>query len=245
MLCIDNWGPISTSSEGVSYSLVGIDHFSKAATVILTAIMNAEVSIHFNEMAFSMLGRYNKILTDSGPYFTSARFKEWCEGQKVELHIATPAHPEANRCCERSIRTCQQSLVKCGAHTLNWHNHISTVVNGYNNCCHSSIRYTPITCHFTKPIFGEPKWDSIVNQVNKRRGDMVAKDKKDAISVGDSVFVVPRIRNIKKHASDCHFRDRKWGPATILEVLDENKFKVTFEGKVHTVNGWELSKTSL
>jgi hypothetical protein len=71
------------------------------------------------------------------------------------------------------------------------------------------------------------------------------KIKKDAIRVGDNVFVDPRIRNIKKHGSDRHFRDRKWGPATIIEVLDENKFKVTFEGKIHTVNGWELSKTSL
>jgi hypothetical protein len=163
----------------------------------------------------------------------------------VELHIATPAHPKANRCCEHFICTFQQSLVNCGAHTLNWNNHISNVVNGYNNCYHSSIGCTPITCHFTKPIVGEPKWDSIVNHVNKRRGDMVAKDKKDAISVGDNVFVVPRIRNIKKHASDRHFRDRKWGPATIIEVLDEIKFKVTFEGIVRTVNGWELSKTSL
>jgi hypothetical protein len=146
-------------------------------TVIPTAVMNAEVSIHFIELAFSMLERYNKILTDSGPYFPSARFKEWCEGQKVDLHIATPAHPEANRCCARFIRTFQQSLVKCGAYTLNRHNHISNVVNGYNNCYHSSIGCTPVTCHFTKPIVGEPKWDSIVNHVNKRRGDMVAKTK--------------------------------------------------------------------
>jgi hypothetical protein len=56
MLFIDNWGPISTSSEGYKYCLVGIDHYSKAVTVIPTATMNAEVSIHFIEMAISMLG---------------------------------------------------------------------------------------------------------------------------------------------------------------------------------------------
>jgi hypothetical protein len=73
--------------------------------------------------------------------------------------------------------------------------------------------------------------------MNKQQGDMVAKDKKDVIGVGDNVFVVPRIRNIKKHAYDRHFRDRKWGPATILVVLNENKFKATFRRKIHTVNG--------
>jgi hypothetical protein len=81
-----------------------------------------------------------------------------------------------------------------------------------------------------------------LNHVNKRRGDIVAKDKKDVISVGDSVFVVLRIRNIKKPASDHHFRDRKWGPATILEVLDEKKIKVTFEGKVQTVSDGDIPK---
>jgi hypothetical protein len=44
-----------------------------------------------------------------------------------------------------------------------------------------------------------------VQQVNKRGADMVAKDIKDVVCLGDSVFVVPRIRNIKKHAVDSHF----------------------------------------
>jgi hypothetical protein len=90
MLCIDNGGPINTSSEVYKYCLGGIDHLSKAVTVISTPIMTAEVSIHFINMAFGMLGHYSKIITTSGPYFPSGRFKEWCEEQKVELHIATP-----------------------------------------------------------------------------------------------------------------------------------------------------------
>jgi hypothetical protein len=46
MLGIDNWGMISTSSQGYKYCFVGMDHFSKAMTVIPTAIMKAEVFIH-------------------------------------------------------------------------------------------------------------------------------------------------------------------------------------------------------
>jgi hypothetical protein len=95
------------------------------------------------------------------------------------------------------------------------------------------------------PLLENQNEKSIVKHMNTRSEGMGAKDKKDPIGVGHNIFVVPRIRNIKKHAFDCHFRDRKQGPANILEVLDENKFKVTFEGKIHTVNGWELSETSL
>jgi hypothetical protein len=39
--------------------------------------------------------------------------------------------------------------------------------------------------------------------------DIVAKDRTDAISLVDSVFVVPRFINIEKHAADHVFRDRK------------------------------------
>jgi transposase InsO family protein len=109
---------------------VGIDHFSKAATAMPVVAMNAEIAIHFIEMAEAMLGNYKKILTDNGPYFTSNIFKRWCENKGVELHIATPAHPKANGCCERFIRTFQQSLVKMGANAINWHTQISPVING-------------------------------------------------------------------------------------------------------------------
>jgi hypothetical protein len=81
--------------------------------------------------------------------------------------------------------------------------------------------------------------------LSKGREDMAAREKEDVISLSDSVFAVPRIRNTKKHAADCHFRGHKWGPATIIEVLNEKKFKVTFIEKVRSVKRWELSKTSL
>jgi hypothetical protein len=95
------------------------------------------------------------------------------------------------------------------------------------------------------PIIGNPLYDKIMVNVNKARRSMVTNDKKDAFNLGDSVFIVPRIRNIKKHAAVCHFRDRKWGPAKITEILEEKKFNVLFNGETKTVNGWELSKTSL
>jgi transposase InsO family protein len=94
---------------------VVIHHLSKATTAKPVVAMNAEIAIHLIEMAEAMLHTYKKNLTNSGPYFTSNIFKSWCENKVVELHIATPAHPEANGCCERFIRTFQQSLVKMGA----------------------------------------------------------------------------------------------------------------------------------
>jgi hypothetical protein len=76
------------------------------------------------------------------------------------------------------------------------------------------------------PIIGNLLYDNIMVNVNKARKSMVENDKKDAFNLGDSVFVVPRRRNIKKYMGDGHFRDHKWGPAKITKILGENKFTV-------------------
>jgi hypothetical protein len=62
--------------------------------------MNAEIAIHFIKMAKDMLGNYEKILTYSRPYFTLNIFKRGCDKKGVELHIGTPADPEAIGYCE-------------------------------------------------------------------------------------------------------------------------------------------------
>jgi hypothetical protein len=67
------------------------------------------------------------------------------------------------------------------------------------------------------PNIGNPLYGKIMVNVKKARRFMVTNHKKDAFNLGDSVFVVPRIRNIKKHAADCHFRDPKWGLAKLLK----------------------------
>jgi hypothetical protein len=54
MLCIDNWGLLEISSKNYQHCLVGIDHFSKAATAMPVVAINAEIGIHFIEMAKAM-----------------------------------------------------------------------------------------------------------------------------------------------------------------------------------------------
>jgi hypothetical protein len=96
-----------------------------------------------------------------------------------------------------------------GAIAMDWHTLISPVINGYNNCIHSMTGYFPILGHYVNPTIENLLYNDIMVNVNKVKKTMVANDKKDVFNLGDSVFVVPRFRNIKKHATDCHFRDRK------------------------------------
>jgi hypothetical protein len=56
---------------GYAYCLVGIDRFSQDTTVLPMIQMNKDVPILFIQLAIIMLGKYDKIMTDSGPYFMS------------------------------------------------------------------------------------------------------------------------------------------------------------------------------
>jgi hypothetical protein len=96
-----------------------------------------------------------------------------------------------------------------GANASTWLTLISPVINGYKNCAHSTTGYSRILCHYVNPIIGNPLYYNVMVNVNKARKSIVTNDKKDTFNLGDNVFVVPRIRNIKKHATDRHFRDRK------------------------------------
>jgi hypothetical protein len=70
------------------------------------------------------------------------------------------------------------------------------VINGYNNCTYSTNGYYLILCHCIDPEIGNSLYDNIMVNVNKARRLMVVNEKKDAFSLGESVFVVLRIRNI-------------------------------------------------
>jgi hypothetical protein len=65
-------------------------------------------------------------------------------------------------------------------------------------------------------VIGNSLYDNIMKNVKRARRSMVVNNKKDAFNLGDSVFVVLRIRNNKKYAADHHLRDPKWSPAKIV-----------------------------
>jgi hypothetical protein len=138
----------------------------------------------------------------------SKRVKKWCEDANVQLHITTPAHFEAKRCCEGSICTFRQSLTIIGANSHNKHECIMPTVNGHNSCPHTVTGNTPAVGHFTPQSPQNLTWTKIGAHVQKVRGRMIECDHKDQNSLGEKVFVVSRIRNIRKNLADCHFPNK-------------------------------------
>jgi hypothetical protein len=58
---------------------------------------------------------------------------------------------------------------------------------------------------------GNPLYNNRMKNGAEASKTMFFKDLKDAFDLGDRVFVVPRIRDIKEHADHCYLKSRKWG----------------------------------
>jgi hypothetical protein len=70
----DNWGQLKISIKNCRYCFIKINQFSEAATTMQVGAINAQIIIHFFEMAETMLGNTKKILTKSRPLFNSDIF---------------------------------------------------------------------------------------------------------------------------------------------------------------------------
>jgi hypothetical protein len=68
-----------------------------------------------------------------------------------------------------------------------------------------------------KSCYRKSFYDNIIVNVIKTTRSIVVNNKKDPLGLCDNLIVNPRILNIHKHATDCHFRDHKWGPAKTSE----------------------------
>jgi hypothetical protein len=147
LLCMDAWGPVAYTEKGNRYCIVGIDHFTKIAVALAVKEVNGQAMCNFVETISTVIGPYKKLLVDAERYFAGNVFGDYLPRRGIERHVVKAVHPEANGCCERFIRTFQQSLVKLGARENNWDLFVDAAISGYNYSWHSTIRMAPFKCH--------------------------------------------------------------------------------------------------
>lgn len=124
--------------------LVMVDHFTKyawaAATRDQTATTTAKVL--WNKV-IQPFGTPKRLLSDQGPNFESHLLKELCKLYNMAKSHTTPYHTAGNGTCERFNRTLLGLLGTLGEDKRNWHEHLSEVLQVYNNTVHSSTGYSP------------------------------------------------------------------------------------------------------
>ena len=61
---------------------------------------------------FAELGVPNMIVSDGGPQYTSAEFKDFTKQWQIEHRVSSPRNPQSNGMAERCVQTMKASLIK-------------------------------------------------------------------------------------------------------------------------------------
>ena len=61
---------------------------------------------------FAELGVPNVIVSDGGPQYTSAEFKDFMEQWQIEHRVSSLRNPQSNGMAERCVQTMKKSLIK-------------------------------------------------------------------------------------------------------------------------------------
>ena len=84
-LQLDFWGPISFLNESRKYVLAASDRFSRWPSAIVTTTNTSDKVFKFLDKYITQHGIPRKIHVDQGSYFTSNKFKSFCNSEGIEL----------------------------------------------------------------------------------------------------------------------------------------------------------------
>ena len=145
VLALDLTGPHPVSSKGHRYILTMIDHFSRFAEAF--PVRNQEAGTVAKVLVEQWISRYGcplQILTDQGPCFEAALFKDLCRMLGVSKLRTSPYKASTNGLLERFHRTLNSMIAKFVSAThKDWDVHLPFLMAAYRSSSHSSTGYTP------------------------------------------------------------------------------------------------------
>jgi len=145
VLALDLTGPHVVSSQGFKYILTMVDHFSRWAEAF--PVRNQEAHTVARVVVDQWITRFGcplQILTDQGPCFESALFKDLCRLLNVTKLRTSSYKPSTNGCLERFHRTLNSMLGKVvSANQRNWPECLQPIMAAYRASVHESTGYTP------------------------------------------------------------------------------------------------------
>lgn len=144
-LGIDITGPHPTSSKGNKYIMTVIDHFTRWAEGY--PIRNQEAHTVTKNLVDHWISRFGcprQILTDQGPCFEAALFRELCQALQIDKIRTSAYKPSTNITVERFHRTLNSMLGKVvSSNQRDWDTHLPFVLAAYRASVHESTGFSP------------------------------------------------------------------------------------------------------
>ena len=144
-LGVDITGPHPVSSRGYHYIMTVIDHYSRWAEAY--PIRNQEAATVARMLMDQWIPRFGcpkQLLTDQGPCFEAALFRDLCRLMQIDKIRTSPYKPSTNGTVERLHRTLNSMLGKVVAQNQkDWDIHLPWIMGAYRASQHESTGFTP------------------------------------------------------------------------------------------------------
>lgn len=92
----------------------------------------------------SLFGVPNRIIADQGRCFASSRFSEFCDQQKINLHLIATGASRANGQVERIMITLKNSLTAVETSSRSWQNALGEVQLALNCTVSKVTKASPL-----------------------------------------------------------------------------------------------------
>ncbi len=208
---IDYAGPF----EG-SMFLVVVDAHSKWIEVVKMSGTSAESTVNALRFLFATHGLAEEVVSDNGPQFVAAEFKEFMHSNGIKHYLSAPYHPRSNGEAERAVRTFKTAMktMKKGNASLN--QRLACFLLSYRTTPHTITGRTPAEMLMGRSVrtrLSAMKPD-LGNRMNKRSSKVNTTPRE--FQVGDPVMV----RDYRNQAEP-------WTRGVIHEVLGPVTYRVT------------------
>ncbi|XP_065087248.1 uncharacterized protein K02A2.6-like [Ochlerotatus camptorhynchus] len=136
---IDYAGPVAGSML-----LIVVDAYSKWLEVKVTAFATTAATIGIMDELFSRYGAPVTVVSDNGPQFTAAEFKEFLQKSGVKYHkLSAPYHPATNGQAERYVQTTKDALKAMGTTASTLHSNLNVFLQKYRLAPHATTGESP------------------------------------------------------------------------------------------------------
>ena len=108
------WHTVATDLFEIRNSkyLLLVDYYSWFPILHKLGSTTTRVLVQEMKEVFAELGVPNVIVSDSGPQYTSAEFKDFMKQWQIEHRVSSPRNPQSNGMAERCVQTMKASLIK-------------------------------------------------------------------------------------------------------------------------------------
>ena len=92
--------------------LLLVGYYSRFHVLHKLGSTTSKVLVREMKAVFTELGVPNMIVSDGGPQYTSAEFKDFMKQWQIEHRVSSPRNPQSNGMAERCVQTMKASLIK-------------------------------------------------------------------------------------------------------------------------------------